>query len=393
MDRVSIIINVLTVLFPLGTSFAPNHNYGQSFRRFRSVRGSSVSDLYPPPSAQREKPSSTTALDEAAKVVIACAGLDRGAVATSSDIRRVNMAVTTFEIFSQAELPLRGDALVAALTGRWRLIYSSTFARDASLTPSGVLSQGFAGTPTLGGADFTLFKNPFKQEQSKSTNDRGSTSGRSGSSDGGGGSGGLGAVFQDIRPGLLDNCVEFSLQSPIPFAPPLMLRARLKHRLAVVDPDPLEDDDDIDKSVRPSVMAPPQPSKLRIVYDETSVRVVGAGQASRYLRTSIPSPRAAVEAFTSALSNTSEGSSAAEAAFSSFPDQESILAYVPEPLQSTLREAASGLLDPLVDAEAKASTFQVTALAPLLGDGSSEGEPAVRVSRSGLGELRVFVRS
>jgi len=293
------------------------------------------------------------------------------------------MAVTTFERFSQAELPLRGDALVAALTGRWRLIYSSTFARDASLTPSGVLSQGFAGTPTLGGADFTLFKNPFKQEQSKSTNDRGSTSGRSGgsgSSNGGGGSGGLGAVFQDIRPGLLDNCVEFSLQSPIPFAPPLMLRARLKHRLAVVDPDPLEDDDDIDKSVRPSVLAPPQPSKLRIVYDETSVRVVGAGQASRYLRTSIPSPRAAVEAFTSA-------------AFSSFPDQESILAYVPEPLQSSLREAASGLLDPLVDVEAKASTFQVTALAPLLGDGSSEGEPAVRVSRSGLGELRVFVRS
>lgn len=129
-----------------------------------------------PASAAEEEASAVAerVRDRKAALLRTVAGLDRGVAATPLDVVAVDAAATALEEAAGAEVPLVGAALEEALRGKWRLVWSSTFAGR----PGG--SQGFTGSPT--GAT------PLK----------------------------LGAVYQRILGGTLDNIVELSLPLPWP---------------------------------------------------------------------------------------------------------------------------------------------------------------------------------
>ncbi len=115
-----------------------------------------------------------------ARLLATVAGLDRGSAATASDRAAVDAAVADLEALAR-EAAARTDAGAAQVAiderigGKWRLVYSSTFAG----VPGG--SQGFTGAPGAG--------TPVR----------------------------LGAVYQRVLPGKkrLDNIVELTLPGPL----------------------------------------------------------------------------------------------------------------------------------------------------------------------------------
>lgn len=62
----------------------------------------------------------------------ACAGLDRGIIASVDDVERVTAAVEAFE--GSAPCSLSGDSLAMFLSGQWRLVYSSSLSGAAPLS-------------------------------------------------------------------------------------------------------------------------------------------------------------------------------------------------------------------------------------------------------------------
>ena len=127
-----------------------------------------------PPPSQAE----ASAASASAELLKTCSGLDRGAAATSNDVARVNAAVAALEAASPCSLT--DEALVEALAGRWRLVYTSAFTKMAPAA-------------------------------------------------------GIGSVYQQIYASSggarLDNQVEFKVPSPLPLAPSAKLKASLQHSL------------------------------------------------------------------------------------------------------------------------------------------------------------------
>ena len=226
---------------------------------------------------------------------------------------------------------LRDEALAAALVGRWRLVYSSTFAGEpVAAAAGGRRSQGLAGSPP-----------------------------------------GVGAVFQEVRPRTgggggggwaLDNQVELvvspstlGLPRLLPL-PPLRLRASLRHAMRA------------------------DGAAVRVDLEGTTVRVAGRpGQAS------LPAPRVALGLLRAEAGKLLPGGrllSGVERALDAVLGTASQGGGVGGPLAAPLKAAR--------DFETRASTFAVTALAEA---DTGKGEAlVVRVSRSALGEMRVFVK-
>lgn len=260
----------------------------------------------------------------ATALLSATAGLDRGSAATSAEAARVDAVAGAFERIcasTSGYIPT-GEALLEAIQGRWRLVYSSTFARvttggEARLAG---LSQGFSGAPP-----------------------------------------GLGAVFQDIRRDAkgewyLDNLVTLRGPLPLPLPLPVPLppqlrapsaRATLIHKLS----------------------ADPGESTLKIVFEETVVRLSGVSG-----KVALPGPQRLLRGARYHL--------------------------VPSAPEGAVRDAASAALNALESAPAGVAAL------PLLGSAAAELErlerdaseldvvalgAGVRVTRSRLGELRVFV--
>eukprot|EP00614_Pseudopedinella_elastica_P009898 CAMPEP_0172584568 /NCGR_PEP_ID=MMETSP1068-20121228/4179_1 /TAXON_ID=35684 /ORGANISM="Pseudopedinella elastica, Strain CCMP716" /LENGTH=387 /DNA_ID=CAMNT_0013378803 /DNA_START=57 /DNA_END=1220 /DNA_ORIENTATION=- len=248
--------------------------------------------------ADKEKGSKPESIPQVASdLIVLCSGLDRGAAARSSDIREVNAKVSRLEKLAPCDL--EGPELIDALVGRWRLVYSSTFAGERPNT-EGMVSQGFTGAPGGGGAK-------------------------------------LGSVFQDITKTSLNNLVEIPLPTPPILLPGMSkprIRAKLKHAIQV------------------------EARKVRIEFEETSVRVAGARG-----KTTFPAPRKVAR------------------------DLEKAVGAGP---LNTLGPMFESVLEPVLgrarDYEERASSFEVTSMAEL------PGGTVLRVARSGLGELRIFVR-
>lgn len=81
----------------------------------------------------------------ASAVLHACAGLDRGVVATPEDVRRMESAIAVFEDVAQP--PFTDVAnLATRLEGTWRLLYSSSLAGHTSNVPSKDVLAQYAGT-------------------------------------------------------------------------------------------------------------------------------------------------------------------------------------------------------------------------------------------------------
>ena len=291
-----------------------------------AVAGDARGDMATETSDEVDADGGEELLRKAATALLsATAGLDRGAAATASEAARVSAAADVFErtcVATSGQIPT-GETLLEAIEGRWRLVYSSTFAR---VTTSGnarpaALSQGFSGAPP-----------------------------------------GLGAVFQDIRRDskkgewFLDNLV--TLRAPAPPALPVQLppqmrnpavRATLAHKLSAEQGE----------------------STLRIVFEETVVRLTGVRG-----KVELPGPQRLLRGARYHL--------------------------VPSAPEGAARDAATAVLDALEGAPAAAAGL------PLLGDAAKELErferdaseldvvglgAGVLVTRSRLGELRVFVAS
>jgi hypothetical protein len=177
--------------------------------------------------------------------------------------------------------------------------------------------------------------------------------------------------------------VELTLPAPLPFLPPAKLRLALKHQLSV------------------------DGQAVRIDLVETTVRLAGLKGS----KGSLPAPRALLDALRDALATTPAGSGAgAGGSVAGGPAAAALRGWVsalPSPVRAALAEglagadgalAAGGALAgsplgaPLKAAQAfqtRASTFAVTALA----DAPPPAGGTVRVARSALGELRVFLKA
>lgn len=169
----------------------------------------------------------------------ALAPLDRGTAASETDRNKVEELSSSIETLF-AKLESAADAAVPIdkrLNGKWRLVYSSTFAGQAGGT------QGFTGAPTGGG--------PLR----------------------------LGQVYQRVfaRRQVVDNIVEIRSPNFFPFS--LDATATLSHGLTVMGPKTIQITfDDITvrvggalKGVRP--LSPPQlPEVLSFLRPPASLR-------------------------------------------------------------------------------------------------------------------------
>lgn len=138
--------------------------------------------------ALREAPAVSLAKSS---LLSAIAGLDRGAAATPSDVAAVDAAIAALEAAGAAE-EASAAPLDTRLAGKWRLVYSSTFAG----VQAG--SQGFRGPPGGG--------TPVR----------------------------LGPVYQRIQPNAqrLDNILELVVPGPF-FIGSLTVTATLSHLMRV----------------------------------------------------------------------------------------------------------------------------------------------------------------
>mmetsp|Transcript_3722 Transcript_3722/g.7685 ORF Transcript_3722/g.7685 Transcript_3722/m.7685 type:complete len:302 (-) Transcript_3722:265-1170(-) len=188
-----------------------------------NARGTSeggVSDVVDEKDASPLPDSAGKTRDRKVALLRILVSLDRGAAATAADREKVEEAASALEKLypdvADSETPID-----IQINGKWRLVYSSTFAGQTGGT------QGFAGTPTGG--------SPLQ----------------------------LGQVYQRVQAGKgkLDNIVEISTPTIGPL-PVVTTTATLSHTLNVLGP-----------------------RTVQIVFDDLTVRVGGALRGVRPLTT------------------------------------------------------------------------------------------------------------
>ena len=189
-------------------------------------------------------PTSAIIFSAAHEVIRACAGLDRGIVASTADVTQLLTAVEAFETLAPCD---EATDLMAQLEGEWTLIYSSSLAEQSTGMPS---SEQLARYAT------TLVDAPTARSRQLS----------------------IGEVSQHIKGSSVEETVSLSLRVPWPLPPAPALEVTFKSKLEA----PLDG----------SVRLQPESVAMRVRGTGNRAATLPVGELREAIRNALPAPMA-----------------------------------------------------------------------------------------------------